>query len=345
MKKQLLFAFVLTTTLSQAQMTSSNEPAIGETIDMYVLDSNATNYSGVTGTGVTWDYSMLAGYNGTTSTMEVLDPATLPSTVADSFPGATKVIQIGGTLETFFSSTTSDRNSQGFHMYDAGLGDILAMFTNDDQLIVTYPFDFGSTIQDNYDGNVSLSFNGIPVYSPISGQIDATIDGTGTLKFPGGVDVANVMRYYSSDIATTTLPVLGAVDVIKTQYEYYDHATQNLPVFAHITITLVQSGSTVPIQETHLVLSKYGTSDNVSVNEISEIEFQVAPNPTENSVKVFGEFSANAVAMITDQSGRVLNTFDVVNGASVDMTSFANGIYMMTIKDNGLTTTKTIVKK
>jgi len=343
MKKPLLIACLLATTISNAQMTTANEPIIGESVELYVIDSFATNYAGVTGTGVTWDYTNTAGYNGSTQIVEVLDPAFEVFTA--DFPGATKVISMGGTIKTYFSSTASDRTSQGFHMEEASLGDVLVKYNIDPLLMVNYPFDYGTTaINDPYEGEINLTFNGFPVNESLVGDTDAKIDGTGTLIYPDGTSATGVLRYHSADTASTTLPIVGAVDIFKTQYEYYDYATQNLPVFMHVTIILVQSGSTTPISETHLVLSAV---DGIvlSVNENSEINFTLAPNPTEDAVKVMGAFSSEATANLLDQSGRVLSSNAIQNGQSIDMSGLASGMYMIAISDNGVTTTKTIMKK
>lgn len=345
MKKPILITFLLASTLANAQMTSSNEPAIGESVDLFVVDSFATNYAGVTGTGVTWDYNNIQGYNGLTQTVEVLDPSTQIPYV-DSFPGATKVISIGGTIKTYFSSTASDRTSQGFHMNEATLGDVLAMYGNDQLITANYPMSFGvGDASDNYDGNLSLSFNGFPVYESLTGTANSMVDGEGTLVYPDGSTASNVLRYHSADTALTTLPILGAVDVIRDQYEYYDYATQNLPVFMHVTITIVQSGGSIPISETNMVLSKVDGDPNASVNNLQEINFTIAPNPAGDEIRVFGEFSANAQAQLTDQSGRVISGFAVQNGQSVDLSGLASGMYLITINDGVTTTTKTIIKK
>lgn len=341
MKKPLLITFVLASTLASAQMTTANEPVIGDLETLFVVDSFATNYSGVTGTGVTWDYSTIQGYNGSTSDVEVKDPAGEPFTT--DFPGATKVISVGGTFNTYLSSTASERVSQGFHLEEASLGDVLAKYGNDQLITLTYPFDFGSTISDTYDGNLELTFNGFPVNEALTGTANSQIDGTGTLLYPDGSSATGVIRYHSLDSAVTTLPIIGAVDVIRDQYEYYDYSVSDLPVFMHISIIIVQSGATTPVSELNLVLSKYDGTN--SINELAEINFSIAPNPAQDEVTVIGEFSSDATAQLTDQSGRVLSTFDVQNGQSVDLSGMASGLYLITIQDGGVATTKTIVKK
>jgi len=94
MKKPLLITFVLASTLASAQMTTSNYPVIGDLETLFVVDSFATNSAGVTGTGVTWDYSTIQGYAGPTNDVEVKDPAGEPFTA--DFPGAPQVLSICG---------------------------------------------------------------------------------------------------------------------------------------------------------------------------------------------------------------------------------------------------------
>lgn len=343
MKKPLLFTFLLAASFSNAQMTAANEPTIGETAQLYVVDSFATNYAGTTGSGVTWDYSAIGGYNGVTQDVELLDPAL--NTYASDFAGATKLLSVG-TINSFFSSTASDRTSQGFYYTEASLGDVLVTYDTDPAILCTYPFAFGgATVSDPYSGNLSLSFNGLPVNETITGTTTSEIDGEGTLLFTGGNSATNVIRYHSEDVAATTLPLVGAVDVIKSQYEYYDYANSNLPIFIHITITILPSGSTTPITETSLVLSKYDGLNNVSVNELEQFDFTIAPNPANDIVTIYGDFDANASAQLMDASGRVLQTLAIQNGQTIDLSALTSGMYLLTLNNAGQATTKTIVKK
>ena len=342
MRKPLLFTFLLAASFSNAQMTSANEPTIGESSTLFVVDSFATNYSGTTGAGVTWDYSTIAGYNGVTQDVEVIDPSTDPN--GSNFTGATKMLSVGD-INQFYSSTASDRTSQGFYYTEATFGDIIVTYENDPSILCTYPFaQGGATVSDNYDGSLNMSYNGAPINESLTGTIDASIDGEGTLLLPNGVSLSNVIRYRSEENAQTTLPLLGAVDVIKTQYEYYDYANSNLPVFIHITIVLQQSGGGLTITETSLVLSQ---EDGifVGVNELEAFDFKVAPNPTNDIVTVMGDFDASATAQLTDASGRVINAQAITNGQTIDLSDLNSGMYFLSINNAGATTTKTIVKK
>ena len=77
MKKHLLFTALLFSAASQAQqLDASNEPAVGATQMMYLLDTLTDAYPNITGTGVTWDYSNIVGMNMETRTIEILDAST-----------------------------------------------------------------------------------------------------------------------------------------------------------------------------------------------------------------------------------------------------------------------------
>ncbi|MFT6982162.1 MAG: hypothetical protein ACJAUD_000929, partial [Crocinitomicaceae bacterium] len=64
MKKILLSTFLFASVTVNAQMTSANEPAIGETSNMFLCDSFTVNLDAVSGVGVTWDYTSVVGYPG-----------------------------------------------------------------------------------------------------------------------------------------------------------------------------------------------------------------------------------------------------------------------------------------
>ncbi len=342
MRKPLLYTFLLAATFAQAQMTQTNEPTIGDAETLFIVDSFATNYSGTTGAGVTWDYSTITGYGGTTNDVELLDPSTDPNNA--SFAGATKLLSVGS-IKQFYTSTATERTSQGFYYTEASLGDVIVTYETDPGILCTYPFaQGGATSTDNYEGNISFTFNGLPVNETVTGTIDAEIDGEGTLLFPNSNSATGVIRYHSEENAATTLPIVGAVDIVKSQYEYYDYANSNLPIFIHIQISITPQGGGQPITETSLVLSKYD-GIFVSVDELEQFDFTVAPNPAEDQVKVFGEFDADATAQLLDASGRVIETLNVSNGQSIDLSNLNSGMYLLSINNAGQTTTKTVVKK
>ncbi|MBL1278654.1 MAG: T9SS type A sorting domain-containing protein [Fluviicola sp.] len=342
MKRTLLLATLAFSFLGNAQsLTSANEPTIGETSNMYLCDSFTVNYAGITGSGVTWDYSNLVGITGQTRLVSVLDATTAPN--AADFPTSVKAISVESSMTSYFTSTAADRTSQGFVFNEATLGDIVASFSTDNEVVVTYPFALGSTSTDLFAGTVSYVL-GVPTTSPMTGNVYSTIDGQGTMLFPSAVTVPNVIRYNIIDTSVATGTALGDLEIIRNQYEYYSNTT-NLPIFTITKLTIQTVGGGTVINEFSLVLSAYVTTNFLSIAEKEEVKFTVYPNPAENEIKINGEFSPNAVGQIIDQSGREVSNFKVINNAPIDISSLENGMYILRITDDNRATSKNIVKR
>lgn len=344
MKKPLLFISALSfSILGTAQsLTQANEPAIGTTETMYLCDSNTVRYDNVTGTGITWDYTGLAGYHNEFRDVDVI--AAGSTTYASDFPGATFVIKAGTQLTTYFSSTPTERVSQGFVFTEPTLGDVLAKFSSNTETVATYPFAYNDSLTDDFGGDLVYDLGLGPQTTPATGQAYAWIDGQGTLDLPGGVSLSNVIRYKIIDTSWANITLLGNLEFIRTQYEYYDHTVSDLPVLMMTSIVIQNVGAPSPVSEANLVLSQYEPA-YLNVNENTAIDFALYPNPTKENLTITGDFTADAKATLLDQSGRVISSFSVANGTVVDMTAFENGMYFLRIEDQGLSTTKNVIKK
>ncbi len=344
MKKHLLFASLIVATFSQAQQLElTNEPTIGQGALMYVCDSLTDSYSSITGNGVTWDYSQLVGLNGSTKTLEILD-ATLTSDAA-SFPTSTKVMSIEGVIKNYFNSTITDRRSQGFVYNEPSLGAFVATFDADNEITIQYPFLNGNYFEDNFSGMLTFTFNGLPQNPACTGVIHATIDGQGTLLLPNSNTYTNVIRYKSVDTILTQVVFVTTLDVelVRIQYEYYDIANNNLPLFVYTVVQFQQQGSTTPLLEQTNVISSIQPEENVGLESVLSNEFSIYPNPSEGVINFKGSFDSNASAVIYDQSGRVVSTIEtLVNGQSIDLSLLNKGMYLVSVTNNGSQTTKTI---
>lgn len=346
MKKTLLYTILFTATLANAQMTSSNEPILGDMSTMYVCDSFAVNLDSENGSNATWDYSTLAGYAAATKVVEVKDPAT--TTYASDFTGATKAIAIGNSMMTYFSSTASDRSSQGFFFNEPSIGDILIKFGTDNMIMTQYPFASGNSFTDDFAGNMEFTYNFYPVNENLTGNVDAEIDGDGTLLLPLGVSIPNVIRYKSVDTTYTQIYIPTIIDpaqdieIVRVQYEYYDYASQRLPVFIHSTIIMNQVGGGT-LAQSALVLSKYPTEGFVGLESNETSTFSIAPNPSDKIITLNGNLN-DASASISDRSGKIILTQIVNNGSTLDISNLNAGVYFITINNNGVITTEKIVK-
>lgn len=345
MKKQLLFAAIISTSLVNAQsLTDINEPTIGQSTLMYSCDPLTENLNAITGTGVTWDYSQIVGLSGQTQLMEVIDPATTLN--AADFPLSTKALSVQNSITNYFSSTATERISQGFVYEEPSLGTVIATYDVDNQIIIQYPFSNGDYFSDVFSGSLDFEFNGVPQNPICNGNSLAAIDGQGTLMLPNATNLMNVIRYKIVDTIFTQVNFIGVMDIefVRNQYEYYDVANSNLPVFIHTSIVIQQVGSTTPMMEQSIVVSAIQPDYQLGLTTTDANSFTVYPNPSEGTINFKGEFNTDASATILDNSGRVVSTIEnLKNGQSTDLSHLNKGMYLVVVQNNGTQTSSTIV--
>ncbi|MCH2225214.1 MAG: T9SS type A sorting domain-containing protein [Crocinitomicaceae bacterium] len=344
MKRVLLAATIFCGSLSFSQsLTQANEPSIGDSQTMYLCDSFAATYQNLTGTGITWDYSNLFKYDGVTRAVTIED-ATLHANAGD-FGTSSTVIVVENTLSTFFNSTATERVSQGFVFNEPSFGDVIAKFNVDEETIVTYPFSHGSSLTDTFEGTLDFTLNGIPQSETATGNAYAWIDGQGTLLMPDGSSIADVIRYKLIDTSLTNIFLFGDLEVVRTQYEYYDLATSNLPVLTISKIVIQTPGGGIPLTEVSIVLSAIEPTATAGIENNDAVIFNAYPNPTEDKITINGAFNGSATATILDHSGRVISTQSAYHGKTIDLSTLNTGMYLLKITNNGASSTKTIVKK
>ena len=344
MKKQLFFASLLFSGLTQAQsFTQSNEPQIGDAKTMHVCRAITPSYSTVTGTGVTWDYSILIDSLDKTKDITVITPSDA------GFTGATKELSIPSFSSIFFGSNTSNRTTYGFRYFDPQTGYIVAKHNNIPENTFNYPFSMAS-------GEMSTTFFGTvqcPIFnggSPVNsyGNYKGSIDGIGTLILPNSTTISNVSRHKfveetNASVTFSSIPNIP-VSLTRTQYDYYDLTNSTLPVFSYIDVQLASLGNVVNFHQ-KLILSSVKSSIN-GLDQNSGFNFSVYPNPSQGNVTLSGDFSENASAVVLDQTGReVASIENVVNGSSFDLSNVEKGVYFVVISNNDVKTTKTITLK
>jgi hypothetical protein len=340
MKKHLLIAAGLfTSAFSFSQFTQGDEPSIGDVATLYVIDSMAPDYSGVTGAGVEWDYSSYEGYVGGSRGLEVLDP----TTTAFAYPSATAAIDIQDFLKTFTSSTATQRVGHGFVYTDAQFGDIVVKFNTDQATLYEYPFALGETFTDAFEGTATYNLGvGGPTTSPAAGELTATVDGEGTLKLADAITHTNVLRYKLKD---STVISTGFADVTlkRTQYEYYDFASGELPVFVHTHLEISGPFTT----EFDLVMSSVEPTTTMGVEENILSNAVVYPNPATDVVNIsLSNELSNTEVSIVDAMGRVVLNQSIENDfVSLDVAGLEGGIYFVKISNGEAVETKTVVIK
>jgi hypothetical protein len=307
-KKLLLLSVILGSQASFGQLTQANEPAAGTSSVMHVVDTGSVtlaSIAAISGTNVEWNYTGTVISLNNTQAVTVAD-----ASGSTDFPSSTKSISQGQIVQ-YFNSTSTERVSQGFVFNEPTFGQVVAKFTTNEAILLTYPFDYGSALSDTYAGTAVADLGNIP----LTGKIYSTIDGTGTLKLPGD-DYPNVFRLTTIDTTTATFLAID-IEVIRTQYEYYDLADQNLPIFIDATITIGGDSE-------RQVLSKHYSEVGLDKNAIQNLVLY--PNPSNGEFTISGEFVKGNVE-VTDLAGRVVYTSEIISGATVKLNDVKSGVY------------------
>lgn len=335
MKKQILF--LVAAAISQgtfAQLTQANEPAIGTVQTMFLCDSNTVQYDAVVGNTAIWDFTGLEMYGGETRDISILDATTAPN--APDFISSTKVFAIENLLATYYTSTALERTVQGIVLTDPTAGAIIGKWSTNEEIVMTYPFAYSNTSTDTYAGSVIAAGQG-PF--PATGTINSTIDAIGTLNLPFAVSVANVTRYKTVDNGAIASP-FGTINLTRTQYEYYDLATSNLPIFLIAKITIVGSPLFPTPTTQNLILSKF-PGGTIGLSEKEAVKFSVFPNPANDIVTIKGEFQKANVSIV-NTVGQVVINQEITSGAQINVASLDAGMYLVKVEKDGLTTVKNL---
>lgn len=337
MKLNLLLATSLITGAALGQFTQSNEPVMGSSVTMYLLDSNAVDYSAVTGTGVTWDYSTTPGIYGETKDISVALPSA--TTYGSDYTSSTWAVDIAGFMTSYYTSSASTRTSQGY-VFDGGngAGTVRVVFSGgaNDATIMNYPYAITNNLTDAFSGNANTdNFGSLAT----SGSIDTKFDGQGTLKLNAATTLSNVSRFKLHDQATAVIPIPGFGNVImeRTQYEYYTMTSPYLPVLVHSTLVITLAGT--PTTQ-HIVMSSVMPDEFLAVSENDKVAFAMYPNPANESVVISG-LTGNETISIVDMAGRtVLTTQNTGTSQTLDVADFQAGIYNVVVIANGIKSTK-----
>lgn len=342
MKQNLLLIASLAIGISaQAQFLETNAPVINDNVHLYAIDSlNAPTYENVTGVGVTWDYSSYKGYENETRDINIDDGST-----STDFPTSQKAQVFDGPLTTYYTDDANSRISQGMYLDLPGIGTSVVKFDVDEEKLYEYPFNVGDAFVDNFEGNFLGDFNSTPISGLVTGTVDATVDGEGTLILADN-SYSNVLRYKLKDVVLVEgLPIVGDIEMTRTQYEYYDLSVQSLPIFIHSVVLVSQVSDGAELQKEILVLSIEEPHEYVGLATNVLGKTSVYPNPTEEVLNIELPSSVKSADIdITDALGRhVLNNKMQSGMKAIDVSLLNRGVYFIHISDGAESATKRIV--
>ena len=160
--------------------------------------------------------------------------------------------------------------------------------------------------------------------------VTADVDGV----VPAGSNLI-VELSYEGDEEGNTILFLGSNDAGESGPTYI--MSTGCEINDPIEIADVANGA-----EIHIIMSVTGTSGAAGVEDNALANLSVSPNPTTGIINIDNAGMLNNVSL-TDVSGKVV-AMNVV-GNTVDISSFASGVYFLNIETEKGSTTKKIVKK
>jgi aminopeptidase N len=163
--------------------------------------------------------------------------------------------------------------------------------------------------------------------------------------------------FYLKSTQTTSMP--SSVPVFLTDVEYRISRTAKPDTVIRLfhgqsvenyTIALTGSVTSIGVDPNNWILNKVGaiTKDvTLSSGEIldNEIAVYIGPNPTSDALNVSLNNNENALVELIDVTGKVILNRLVNSHAEFDISNFANGVYIVNVKNkqgNILKTTKLI---
>lgn len=312
----------------------------GNSMNYYVLDSNATAYAAVTGAAVTWDYSAVGAYGMAPNSNDVIDR--IDSDFASDFPSATYAENFENSVNTFFTNDAGSNQVivHGFVFQELS-NDFIIKYDTDPLISYKFPMNLGDSYTDPIAGTATVPLAGD---IDIEGEATVTADGTGTLKV-GDVTYSNVIRVHTTEVSEGI--ILGSAAVItRESYVYYDIDNFNMPVFIHATV-LAELGLGGDFGFT-AVYSRNEVTDYVSIEETlhENTNLSVYPNPAMGGIATVTCPAGTESIKVMNTLGAVVYTINAPSTVeTINLSNFTKGIYFVQTTKAGTTKTlKFIVK-
>jgi hypothetical protein len=319
-------------------------PVIGDTVIYKDINKNTfTELTGVTGVGVTWDYTGLYEASATFP-FYYMDPADMPAPQPDSFPQATVCDSSPGINGHFYFRLA------GNNFYRDGIwSSSLMMPYNDPLKLYELPFAFGTNFTDSYTGVGSMG-SGIDSVYINNGTYSFDVQGVGTLKLPTGRFDSVFRVMYSEDFAIKfdlISPGATLLTVSEYGYEYWKQGqVRPILTFYQTTIDDMSGGHSVTKS---VKMNKQAIPDgpNSGVVENSLPELNIYPNPATGPVNIEFTGNGNTLIELFDVVGKLLYSENsMMNKIVIDLSNFQSGLYQIKItSEAGSSVTKKLILK
>ena len=306
---------------AQTSLSSNDISDIGDKIQHFNCDTIGVE-PGVSGNGVTWDFSTLVPSTDTLN-LNFIDPSGTPN--AASFANATQAQQEENGALSYFELTSNEYNYWGSTTDDGQGGTVVYSYT-DAAKYFSFPLNYG----DQSNDNTIAGYNSGGIDFDRTGTITTEYDGFGTLILPTGTfdNVSRIRINEDNDDIAIYFGQTITIKTIITTYQWYQKGTKE-PLLTIANINVTASGTNTISKVVKMSPRK---SSGVGVNEFkAEVAISIFPNPATNNLFIAGE-NIQQIELL-DVSGKMQNITLKPNVPNAIHT-LSPGIYLVRINQN-----------
>ncbi|MFK8038261.1 MAG: T9SS type A sorting domain-containing protein [Crocinitomicaceae bacterium] len=345
MKKNLLFASLLLSSLSFGQIIQSGDSlTLGDSQLYYRADTSTAELENTVGANVTWDFSdLLMEYGTASSTNEVIDISASP--YAADFPNAQYHEDFPNGIQSFFSNDGNNLYIEGFVFANAGV-DYRVVYDDDNLLAMTRPVALNDLITDDIEGTAFAPYLGQTITADLVGTAVTKADGEGTLILAGNTysNTIRIKTIENSAGAVTGFPG-QTVSVLRRSFSYYSSSTtDHFPLLVVGTVAITIPGGGVVKQK--IVWTRDNSAAYLSNDDKFEnLTMDIYPNPADQNITVTTSNLTETIE-IFNTVGKLVSTVNNPGSTEViNISALSAGVYFVSVKGNGQTKTDKLIVK
>ncbi|MBK8982934.1 MAG: T9SS type A sorting domain-containing protein [Ignavibacteria bacterium] len=324
---------------AQTTLTVVNNPSQGDLDGNVQCDTTGIS-EGNSGANQTWDFTVLSRQDSTT----LIFVASGSTPYSQQFPNSNIASTNDSIYFNYMSASASDLLISGF-----GGPDLIIQYT-DPQIYLQYPFNYGSSFNDPFEGEFNSS--GTQIFR--KGTSAVTGDAWGTINLPDG-SYANALRvHYQIITKDSSNPGIAVVSVTNLNSYVWFVPGKKFPVFEIIYSDITINGNLLFTQK--VVNYNFYNSPTGIRNISAEIPdgFRLSqnyPNPFNPSTNL--EFAIPRSGLVTlkifDMTGREITTPVNENlnpgkySYNFNAAGLTSGAYFYTLTANGFSDTKKMI--
>ncbi|MEY8847862.1 T9SS type A sorting domain-containing protein [Psychroserpens sp. XS_ASV72] len=342
MKQQLLFIFLLASSLSFAQAPIAQFANASEK-DYAIIDSSTLLDESTSGAAVTWNYMSLSPVGINTDT----NVAPTPAEQSD-YPGTTEVLVVTTNAMPPTESRLFIRNQAGEISITGATQEALTLNLSNNATLGTFPLSYSFSNSDTVSGTFAGSVDGTNVNGTFTGSFNTEVDGYGTLNlndFGLGAYSGSVTRLKTVlDISLTVAGIFDIGTVTQTAYYYYDDSDGNL-VFRTSTNAFDIDFLGNVFNETLALYEALDRSTLSLANTTLESDLKLFPNPVSSqlNIKIANDNNISAIAVYDMNGRRILDAKNV--SSSIDVSQLNSGLYTIKIQTDTAVISKRFIKR